>query len=283
MVIRDLLKKGEIILSDKGIEDSFNESSVLFAYACDKSKTYVYTHMDDEAGDNTAELFEEYITRRADNEPVAYIVGKAWFMSLELSVNESTLIPRPETEILVEEVIAFLKDNISRHIRVLDLCTGSGCIGIAIAKYDSRVKVTLSDKNPECARIAQKNVIMHGLESNAEIIISDLYYSIPKMKFDVIAANPPYIPSSDINGLMPDVRLYEPVLALDGGTDGLDFYRKIISVAPEYLRPNGKLFLEIGIGQADDVKRMLAENDFNEISIINDIAGIPRILTATHP
>ncbi len=280
MVIRNLLKKADIVLSEKGIEDSFNEASVLFAYALDKTKTYLLTHMDDEVSESIVDLFEAYISKRAEKEPVAYISGKAWFMSMEFSVDESTLIPRPETEELVEEVLAALKNIPSEKIKILDLCTGSGCIGIAAANYDNRVTAILSDFNPACVNIAKNNVQKHGLVNRVSVIESDLYKGIPKNKFDIITANPPYIPSGNISDLEEDVRLYEPMAALDGGKDGLSFYRKIISETPEYLKPTGCLVLEIGIGQSDAVKHILLANSFTEISIKKDISGIPRIITA---
>jgi len=280
MVIRNLLKKADIVLSEKGIEDSFNEASVLFAYALDKTKTYLLTHMDDEVSESIVDLFEAYISKRAEKEPVAYISGKAWFMSMEFSVDESTLIPRPETEELVEEVLAALKNIPSEKIKILDLCTGSGCIGIAAANYDNRVTAILSDFNPACVNIAKNNVQKHGLVNRVSVIESDLYKGIPKNKFDIITANPPYIPSGNISDLEEDVRLYEPMAALDGGKDGLSFYRKIISETPEYLKPTGRLVLEIGIGQSDAVKHILLANSFTEISIKKDISGIPRIITA---
>lgn len=279
MVIMDLLKKADKILSEKGIEDSFNEAAVLFTYAGNISKTYLFTHMDDEVGGGTEKLFDNFIARRAVREPVAYIVGIAWFMSLELSVNESTLIPRPETEGLAEEALAVVKSIETEAVNILDICTGSGCVGLAVAYYDKRVDAVLSDFNPACVDIAKKNAQSHNLNKRVKVIESDLYKSIPKIKFDVITANPPYIPTADINGLDDDVRLYEPLAALDGGIDGLDFYKKIISGAREHLKPGGYLFLELGIGQSHDVRNILKANGFANISIKNDIAGIPRILT----
>ena len=282
MVIRDLLKKADKILSEKGIEDSFNEAAVLFTYAGNTSKTYLFTHMDDEVSGGTEKLFYNFIARRAVHEPVAYIVGTAWFMSLKLFVNESTLIPRPETEGLAEEALAVVKNIPSEAVKLLDICTGSGCVGLVVAHFDNRVDAILSDLNPTCVDIAKKNVQSHNLKNRVKVIESDLYKAVPKIKFDIITANPPYIPTADIDSLDDDVRLYEPMAALDGGIDGLDFYRKIISGAREHLKPGGYLLLELGIGQSHAVRNILETNGFTNISIKNDIAGIPRILTSMY-
>ena len=141
MVIRELLIKADKILSDNGIEDSYNESAILFAYTLNKSKTYIYTHMDENTGADTELKFLEFIKKRSKNMPVAYIINKAWFMSLELFVNETTLIPRPETEGLVEEVLRIIKESSKEKVELLDICTGSGCIGLAVAYYNKRVEV----------------------------------------------------------------------------------------------------------------------------------------------
>lgn len=280
MVIREILKKAADILKDKGIEDSFNEAAVLFAFASDKPKTYIFTHMDKSADENIIKRFDGFIIKRSRRMPVAYIVGSAWFMSLEFYVNESTLIPRPETEGLAEEVLRLAKDSNNKKISVLDLCTGSGCVGISIAYHNKKIAATLSDINPDCIKIARKNISKHRLNDRVSAIKSDLYQFLGNTKFDYIIANPPYIPSKDLNELDADVRLYEPTLALDGGEDGLDFYKLIISGAAEHLNSNGRIFLEAGIYQTDSIASILSNAGFKEISIKNDINGIPRILTA---
>lgn len=280
MVIRDMLKEAGSILSEKGIEDSYNEALILLTYALDKSKTFIHTHMNEEIKAHEKVLFGRFIKKRSLHMPVAYITGRAWFMSMEFIVDESTLIPRPETEELVEETMALTNDIPGEDISVLDLCTGSGCIGIALAHYDKRIKVVLADINPACIKIAKRNVKMHNLENRITAVRSDLYDTLPLERYTLIMANPPYIPSDDIEKLSDDVWLYEPITALDGGTDGLDFYRNIINQAPKFLDTGGYLVLEAGINQSESISRILVENRFSDISIKNDISGIPRIITA---
>jgi len=283
MVIRELLKKADKLLSDKGIEDSFNESAILFAYAADKTKTYIFTHMDETVSQDTKILFDDFIAKRSKRMPVAYIVGKAWFMSLELFVDKTTLVPRPETEELVEEVLNIIKNIHEEKVYMLDLCTGSGCIGLAVAHYEKKVSAILSDLNPDCVNMARRNVLKHDLGNRVAVVESDLYNSIEDKEFDLVSANPPYIPSDDLRGLEDDVRLYEPSAALDGGLDGLDFYRKIINGAHKHLKSGGYLVLEAGIDQSEAISLLLSDKYFANISIKKDIAGIPRIICAQKP
>ena len=280
MVIRDLLKEAGNNLYEKGIEDSYNEALILFAYALDKSKTFIHTHMNEEIKAHEKVLFGRFIEKRSLHMPVAYIAGRAWFMSMEFIVDESTLIPRPETEELVEETMDLINNISGEEISILDLCTGSGCIGIALAHYDKRINVVLADNNPACIKIAKKNIIMHNLGNRITTVKSDLYEALPLGKYTLITANPPYIPSDDIEKLSDDVRLYEPNAALDGGADGLGFYRKIINRAPEFLKSRGYLVLEAGINQSESISHILVEKGFSDILIRNDISGIPRIITA---
>ncbi|MCK5758867.1 MAG: peptide chain release factor N(5)-glutamine methyltransferase [Clostridiales bacterium] len=281
MVIREILKKADKILSDNGIEDSYNESTILFVYVLNKSKTYIYTHMDVDVDVDVELKFLECIKKRSKSMPVAYIVNKAWFMSLELFVNEATLIPRPETEGLVEEVLRVIKESSEEKVELLDICTGSGCIGLAVAYYNKKVEATLSDINLECIEVSRKNILMNNLEDRVKVTKSNLFSAFNNLKFDVITANPPYIPSEDIRNLDSDVRLYEPLCALDGGTDGLDFYRNIAAETKNHLKENGCLFMEIGINQSEAVKEILRKSGYANISIKNDISEIPRIITAS--
>jgi len=281
MVIRELLIKADKILSDNGIEDSYNESTILFVYALNKSKTYIYTHMDENTDADTELKFLEFIKKRSKNMPVAYIINKAWFMSLELFVNEATLIPRPETEGLVEEVLRIIKESSKEKVELLDICTGSGCIGLAVAYYNKKIEATLSDIRPECIEVSKKNILMNNLEDRVKVAKSDLFNAFDNCRFDVITANPPYIPSEDIHNLENDVRLYEPQTALDGGPDGLDFYRNIAAEAKNHLTINGHLFIEIGINQSEAVKEILRKSGYTNINIKNDNSEIPRIITAS--
>lgn len=280
MVIGELIKKAAQTLKEKGIEDSYNEALVLFTYVLDCTKTYVFTHGNESVPDDIYDVYKDYILKRSRKMPVAYIVGTAWFMSLEFKVNESTLIPRPETEGLLEAVLELLKSSKKTVIKNLDLCSGTGCIGIAAAKFDTRIEATLVDNNPGCIKIAGENIKKHNLENRVKAIKSNLFEMIQTEKYDVITANPPYINSDDIDELDEDVKNFEPIGALDGGADGMYFYKKIIREARFYLYKDGYLVLESGAGQVQSIVSLLESNGFSIIAVHNDLSGIPRVICA---
>lgn len=244
-------------------------SSVL---NCDVSSLYIR---------GTAQISEsdEYrlsliVSRRAKGEPLAYILGEKWFMGLKFKVTPDVLIPRRETEQLCETAVQIIRMEIKG--KALDLCTGSGCIAVSMAKY-TRAHVTACDISEKAAEIAEYNAKKSMV--NVDIRVCDLFEKVPE-RFDIITANPPYIPSSEIDGLMREVRDFEPRLALDAGYDGLEFYRRIASEAPEHLNRDGVLIMETGCEQADSVKEILMEAGFVGIRIIKDYCGLDRIVSA---
>lgn len=220
--------------------------------------------------------------RRACGEPLAYILGKTEFMGLEFKVSPHVLIPRPETEILVEKTIELMMRNEQGVMRqnILDLGTGSGCIAIALAKRFPQAKITAVDISEEALQVAKENAASHKVEIN--FIHSDLFppYSLALNPYSLIISNPPYIPSPDIINLQREVQC-EPRVALNGGSDGLDFYRRIISQSPGYLEDGGMLALEIGFGQKDSVERIFTSSGkFDILEIVKDYSHIDRIITA---
>lgn len=219
-----------------------------------------------------AKVFNKKIKARSKHCPLDKIIGYTDFLSVRIPFDKNTLSPRQETEILTEKII---KDIKSKKLNVLDLCSGSGCIGIAIAKATSAT-VTLSDISKKANKAAKSNAELNGV--NVTILLSDLFESIPN-KFDIIVSNPPYIKRRDLEVLEIEVRDFDPRLALDGGEDGLDFYRDIISKAPEYLNNGGKLYLEIGIEQSKEVVKML-KKDFDDVVVEKDYNGIDRYIIA---
>ncbi len=219
-----------------------------------------------------AKAFNKKIKARSKHCPLDKIIGYTDFLSVRIPFDKNTLSPRQETEILTEKII---KDIKSKKLNVLDLCSGSGCIGIAIAKA-TNASVTLSDISKKANKAAKANAELNGVD--VTIILSDLFENIPN-KFDVIVSNPPYIKRRDLEVLEIEVRDFDPRLALDGGEDGLDFYRDIISKAPEYLNDGGKLYLEIGIEQSKEVVKMLGKN-FEDIVVEKDYSGIDRYIIA---
>ena len=218
---------------------------------------------------------EAMLDRRATGEPVQYILGTADFMGLRFRVNESVLIPRQDTETLVEAALIELRQRPGSPA-LLDLCCGSGCVGLSLASLAPHARVTLADISPQALEVARANEKALGVK--AELKQGDLFAPLGRERFDVIAANPPYIPSGDLQSLQREVR-FEPVLALDGGADGLDFYRRIAQEAPDRLNPGGVLFAEVGIGQAPDVLALFkASLPCTQAGTVKDLNGVERVV-----
>jgi len=280
--IRDAFQEASFVLAEK--EDATKEAMRLLAFSLHLEIAQVYARMDNTMDDAQVACFFALCDLRRAGIPYQYITKESEFMGLSFAVNEAVLIPRPETEHLVEIGLQHLK-NLSQTrpehaaLRVLDLCTGSGCVAIAIAKINPDCTIVASDLSTEALALARENALHNGVEDRISFVQSDLFENI-NASFDLILSNPPYIPSEDLPGLQEEVRK-EPSLALDGGSDGLDFYRIIASHAEELLSEGGLLALECGIGQAEDIKKMF-ENYKNVLSIpiiSRDYAGIERNLS----
>ncbi len=227
--------------------------------------------------------YRSLIKRRRSFEPIAYILGRREFFALPLLVDRRVLIPRPDTEVLVETALNGTRE---RHLygRLLDLCTGSGCVAIAFAKDRPTWRVTAVDLSPEAATVARENVRRAGVVHNVGVVEGDLFAPLAEgAKFELITANPPYIPSGDIAGLDADVRDFEPRLALDGGADGLEITRRLVAESTHYLTPGGLLALEGGFDQAPAVSALLEANGFVEVTRTKDLAGIERVVSGRWP
>ena len=233
--------------------------------------------------DDELSRYRGLIKRRRVGEPIAYILGRREFFALPLLVDRRVLIPRPDTEILVETALSGTRE---RHLygRMLDLCTGSGCVAIAFAKERPTWRVTAVDLSPDAAAVARENVRRAGVVHNLSVVEGDLFAPLPTgAVFELITANPPYIPSADIEGLDADVRDFEPRLALDGGSDGLVITRRLVSEALLHLTPGGLLALEGGFDQAPAVAALLETHGFCDISRSKDLAGIERVVSGRRP
>ncbi|SER09068.1 release factor glutamine methyltransferase [Lachnospiraceae bacterium NE2001] len=280
-----LINKGTKILGDAFIENNVAEARHLMMLYMDKDLASIYAMLNEELDDVTAMRYMKAIKKRATHYPLQYITGFTYFMEYEFICRENVLIPRFDTENLVLKAMELSPD---RNIRVLDMCTGSGCIGISYQLmreeegYDD--EVYLSDISDDAIKLAQDNA--KALGSRVRIIQSDLFDEFtkedgtPRLGFDMILSNPPYIRTKDIYNLLKDVRDYEPRLALDGASDGLAFYRIIISKATEFLNPGGFIVLEIGYDQYMDVAEMLRENGFKHIKKQKDMSGLDRVVSA---
>jgi len=225
--------------------------------------------------------FNRMLNKRLRNTPLQYIIGKTGFFGLELLTPEGVFIPRPETEVLVEVVLALHASRFTFH-RILDLCTGSGNIAVSLAKNISNARITATDISANAIKTAKDNAAGNEVSEKIEFVEGDLFKALaPEHKFDIIVCNPPYIKREDLAGLPHDVQ-QEPVQALDGGEGGLDFYRRIFKQAPEFLNPGGFVAVEIGDGQSEAVKHLAQSNGFKDAQIFEDLAGIERVLITLH-
>ena len=275
MKIEDLLRIGLEKLNN--IDEADLKQKMILSNLLKEDKSYLVIHKDREISGNIEAEFLKSVERLKQGEPVQYIIGKTEFYGLEFNVNSNVLIPQPDTEILVEEVIDIYNKNYSNYnenITILDLCTGSGAIAISLKKNLNNVEVFASDISTKALEIAKKN----ANKNNTEItfIESDLFENI-NTKFDIIVSNPPYIERDVLKTLSEEVK-HEPVLALDGGEDGLKFYRKIAEEAKNYLKENGTLALEIGFDQKDSVIKLLVQEGYKDIYSKKDYSGNDRIV-----
>lgn len=283
MTIGELLKEARQILMAAGIENCGFEAELLAAQTFNKDRVFFYTHGDEPVTDRQKTVFLTMVKRRAAHEPAAYILNQKEFMGLNFFVDANVLIPRPDTEAMVEVLISQLKKTDHRGKKVLDLCTGSGAIGIALKYFCPEVEMTLSDYSPKALQVAKKNADLL-VAGDVNLMHSDLFVQFPATAaFDLIVSNPPYIPSGEIPKLAQDICEYEPTMALDGGATGLDFYRRIAAQAKGFLKDGGLLALEIGDHQENVVIELLKQNGFSRIEKIADLTGLVRAITAKMP
>lgn len=265
-----------------GVDAAQLEARELMCCAADKTREQFYRDLPLYVSAEVEARMAGLLERRLAGEPVAYIIGEWEFYGLPLDISRDVLIPRMDTEVLTERAI-LLARAAGEGARVLDLCAGSGCVGLAVAANVPDCRVVLADYSEEALKICKQNVRRNDLNARVTCVQADARQapSAVLWDFDVIVSNPPYIPSGDLPGLDVSVRDYEPMLALDGGTDGLDFYRDIASKWGAALRLGGSLMFEVGIGQASDVELLMAQNGYEHIQTSRDTAGIWRVVEGT--
>jgi release factor glutamine methyltransferase len=255
---------------------------VLVAFALGIDRTRVIIESQRPLDPPELALLRELVKRRRSREPIAYLRGEREFYGRTFRVDARVLIPRPDTEALVDVALARTA-HVSLSMRQLDLCTGSGCVAITMARQRPTSRVLASDLSSEALSVARENAYRLGAY-NVAFVESDLFASVPsESRFDLITANPPYIATGEIEGLMPDVRDFEPRAALDGGADGLDFVRKIVDGAPAFLEPAGVLALEIGAGEAAATRALFEERGYREIGVDRDYGKIERVVSGVRP
>ena len=268
-------------LRASGIEASTLEARELVCFGTGKTKEELSRDGRLYASPELEKAVRDLVERHLSGEPVAYLIGEWEFYGLPLDISKDVLIPRPDTEVLAREAIDYLQTQ--GECRVLDLCAGSGCIGLAVASQISGARVVLGEYSDAALKICRQNIRRNGLSGRVVPIQVDALEKPERAlgEFQCIISNPPYIPRADIEELDNSVREYEPHLALDGGEDGLDFYRAIAEKWKDALVPGGRLYFEVGIGQADDVLRIMRAKGYGDIQIIKDLNGIPRVVFGT--
>lgn len=277
MNIKQALEEAKNILKSNNFEDSNIIAKELLSYVLKKDKVYLTINSDTALTDTEYAEFTKYIEQIIDGKPLQYITQKQEFMGMEFFVNEDVLIPQPDTEILVETVLDICKRYSNQSLRILDLCTGSGAIAISLSKI-LNTQVFASDVSTKALEVAEKNNVLNN--SKVEFIESNLFEQINGEKFDIIVSNPPYIKNEEIKLLSKQVQ-NEPYIALSGGEDGLDFYRKIIDEAYKHINKNGYLCLEIGYDQKEDLIKLIKQNENYEYeNCIKDLSNNDRCIIA---
>lgn len=274
MRINELLEIGIEKLKTSQIKEPISIARRIMCFVLKKDKIYLVTNGNEEVEQSTKTEFLEAISKIQKHIPIQYITKKQEFMKMDFYVDENVLIPQPDTEIVVEEAIDIINRN--KLSKVLDMCTGSGILAISIAKYTDASKITAVDISEKALEVAEKNAISNDVDTKIKFIKSDMFKNISE-KFDLIISNPPYIRTDVIKTLSEEVK-NEPILALDGGIKGLDFYNIIAENARKYLNENGYLVLEIGYDQKTEVVNLLEAQEYSEIRVIKDMGGNDRVI-----
>lgn len=276
MTYSEVFKLGIEELNSVGIDEAESDMRLLLSYLLDADRGFMFMHSEDTVPDEKVQEILKAIEHRKTRVPLQHITGYQNFMGLEFKVSKDVLIPRFDTECLVEEAMLVCGDG----DKVLDVCTGSGCILISLMNYKNGIEGYGIDISEAALSVAKDNSRrLCKPDDNPQFIKSDLFDELDEKEFDIIVSNPPYIRTEVIDTLMSEVKDYDPMIALDGGTDGLDFYRKIAAKAPDFLKKGGWLLVEIGYDQGEEVKSLFEENGFNTVKIIKDLAGNNRVVS----
>ncbi len=292
MTYRELYEEGMARLKAAEVKEEELTARLMLEYLCHTDRNYLLAHGDERVTGDIVEQYTGMIDERAKHIPLQYITNEQEFMGLKYYVNQDVLIPRQDTECLVEEAMREIQDGMA----VLDMCTGSGCIIISLIKYKNHIRAVATDISERALGVARHNSLEHGVTEQLRLVQSDLFENEEEIRralrfltdaeqgqgdrFDFILSNPPYIRSDVIEGLDAEVKDHEPRIALDGTADGLYFYRKIVDQARAFLVPGGKIFLEIGYDQGDAVTEILKKNGYADIQVTKDLAGLDRVVSA---
>jgi release factor glutamine methyltransferase len=270
-------------LSAAGIADARRDAEALLYTAADKDRAWLLAHIREELDDNPRTVFQQFIERRARREPLQYITGVQEFWGLEFLVNPAVLIPRPETELIVETVLSRTL-NRTEQIRIVDLCTGSGCIAVSLAKELSNARIFALDASAAALDTARANARRHSVADRIRFLEGDLFLPLEELdlqgQVDIIVSNPPYVTAGERPSLQPEVRDYEPGEALFAGPRGTEFHERILAGVPRYLKKSGgMLIMEMGIGQAEKLADLIRQhNHYGSLEVLKDLAGIERVI-----
>jgi release factor glutamine methyltransferase len=278
VTVLEAIQKSADFLGKKNVESPRLQTELLLAHLLKMPRMKLYLNFERLLTPTETDALRELVKRRGQREPLQHIVGSTSFCGYEIAVNRHALVPRPETEILAEEGWKFLGE---KETSALDFGTGTGCIAIALAAKCPSAKIVATDVSTDALALAKENTARNKVAERIEFLQGDGFTALPDgAKFDLIISNPPYIPSSEIKTLQPEVRDFDPYAALDGGADGLDFYRKLAAEAKPFLKPNGKIMLEFGDGQADAIKSIFENEKWIVEAVKEDYSQRARILIA---
>ena len=280
-------------LQEKGSPSPRVDAEILLAHAFSCDRILLYARFREPAPQSVRDQMRSLVQRRATHEPIAYLVGHKEFHSLKFAVSPAVLVPRPETETLVEAALESLAERAPipsgevdpfgpapQEVRVLDLGTGSGCLAVTLAKRNPGAQVTAVDVSPDAVALAKRNAEAHGVSDRVRVVEGDLFSAVAGQRFDLIVSNPPYVRTEELSGLQADVRDHEPHLALDGGTDGLEIARRLIAAAPSHLTAGGELMLELDPRQMAAARESLEAAGFSHVRVRRDAAGDERVVLA---
>jgi release factor glutamine methyltransferase len=280
VTVLETIQRSTSFLARKGVDSPRLQVELLLAHALGVPRLKLYLNFEQQLTGTNLETVRELVRRRGQREPLQHIIGSTSFCGWEIKVNPHVLVPRPETEMLAERAWQFLSTFKPPAGAALDFGTGSGCLAIALAAQCPGAQVHAADISEDALRVARENASRHNLSDKIQFHTGDGFAALPRgLSFDLIVSNPPYIPSAEIETLAPEVRDHDPRLALDGGADGLDFYRRLAAEAASHLRPAGQIMLESGDGQAEQIRRLFVQHKWIVESVEADYTARPRILT----
>ena len=284
MTLAEAIHNASNRLSAAGIANARLDAEVLLAHIIKKDRVWLITHRDEVLDDEQQRAFAEVIRRRTGREPLQHIMGSQEFWGLEFMVTPDVLIPRPETEHIIEAALAIVQDRNS-PVRIIDLCTGSGCIAVSLAKELAAARVIATDASEKALAVARENSRRHGVAERIRFLQGDLFRPLEELdlrgQVDILVSNPPYVLAGNLSTLQPEVRDYEPQMALIAGPEGTEIAIRIIRTAPEYLKQNGALIMEMGMGQSEALMRAVAATSaYAGPDILKDLAGINRVIVA---